>query len=310
MSTILVIEDENPVLEIINRILTIEGFDVITAQNGTQGLELAHKHKIDLIISDVMMPDIEGFDVLSRIRTDVGEIKTVPFIFLTARSTREDQRRGMEIGADDYLIKPFTKNELVGAVKSQLAKSELLANHYGEKFSSLKEQIDYILHYDSLTGLPNQQTLQEKFLDIVVNKVYHFSLIIPVFYVTLDRFKNISQGIGQERTDELIKLVSDRFKTCLDNQDVIARLNNDEFAIVILPVEHKQQVEQVAKVLIREFNEPFLINDKEIFVTLSMGIALYPRDDSKIDKLLNHGKKLRNGFRKMGVIVGISFRKC
>src|SRR6266704_2749448 len=107
MTTILVIEDEPPILENILETLEIQDYQAIGAANGLIGLELARQHIPDLIISDIMMPDVDGYDVLLELRADQAT-SSIPFIFLSARSDRPSTRRGMELGADDYLTKPFT----------------------------------------------------------------------------------------------------------------------------------------------------------------------------------------------------------
>ncbi|MBL1177431.1 hybrid sensor histidine kinase/response regulator [Pantanalinema sp. GBBB05] len=116
---ILVIEDEPIVRANILALLRAEGFQAIGAENGQVGVQLAQSHLPDLIICDVMMPEMDGFDVLQVLRQTVTT-KMIPFIFLSARSERQDFRQGMELGADDYLTKPFTRAELLQAITTRL----------------------------------------------------------------------------------------------------------------------------------------------------------------------------------------------
>ncbi len=121
MVKILVIEDELEIRSNLLELLELEGYDVISADNGMTGLLGAIEHAPDLIICDVMMPELDGHDVLRALRQ---ESKTVgiPFIFLTALANKEDIRKGMVLGADDYLTKPFTRSEVLTAVESRLQK--------------------------------------------------------------------------------------------------------------------------------------------------------------------------------------------
>ena len=112
MKKILVVEDEQSLRKDIIEMLTYEGFDVIGAENGRVGIEEAQRHLPDLIICDIMMPEINGYDVLAELRKE-GKTATIPFIFLTARTDKLDRRQGMEQGADDYLTKPFAIRELL-----------------------------------------------------------------------------------------------------------------------------------------------------------------------------------------------------
>ena len=126
MKKILVIEDEQVIRENILKLLKAEGYDVMGAENGAQGLSLAVSNLPDVIVCDVMMPQLDGYGVLAALRSH-PVTATVPFVFLTGKADRSEMRQGMELGADDYLTKPFTKAELVGAVSSRLKKQAALA---------------------------------------------------------------------------------------------------------------------------------------------------------------------------------------
>jgi EAL domain-containing protein (putative c-di-GMP-specific phosphodiesterase class I)/FixJ family two-component response regulator len=129
MKKILVIEDEEIIRENILKLLKAEGFDVTGAENGAQGLNAAVSNLPDVIICDVMMPELDGYGVLMALRSN-PVTATMPFVFLTGKAERSEMRQGMELGADDYLTKPFTKAELVGAISSRLKKQEAVAEQY------------------------------------------------------------------------------------------------------------------------------------------------------------------------------------
>ena len=126
MKKILVIEDEQVIRENILKLLKAEGYDVTGAENGAQGLNAALSNLPDVILCDVMMPQLDGYGVLVALRSH-PVTATVPFVFLTGKADRSQVRQGMELGADDYLTKPFTKAELVGAISSRLKKQAALA---------------------------------------------------------------------------------------------------------------------------------------------------------------------------------------
>ena len=132
MTKILVIEDEQLIRNSVVEQLKAEGFDTIEAENGRVGLTWAREHKPDLIICDVLMPEVDGFQVLSSLRQEPATA-LMPFVFITSLTDRADVRRGMELGADDYLPKPFTKPELLGAVTARLKKQAAIAS-YAEQF--------------------------------------------------------------------------------------------------------------------------------------------------------------------------------
>ena len=121
MTKIMIVEDDDLIRERLVKALTFEGYQAMDAENGRVGLELIDRDKPDLVICDILMPELGGFDFVSVLRSR-PETRTVPIIMLTALSERLSQREFMELGADDYLTKPFHIEELVRAVKTQLRK--------------------------------------------------------------------------------------------------------------------------------------------------------------------------------------------
>jgi CheY-like chemotaxis protein len=121
MKKVLVIEDNVDILENITEILELAGYTLFNADSGMKGVELAIKHQPDIILCDIMMPELDGYGVLDILQKN-QETNTIPFIFLTAKAEHQDQREAMELGADDYLIKPFDGLELLNAIERQLNK--------------------------------------------------------------------------------------------------------------------------------------------------------------------------------------------
>jgi DNA-binding NarL/FixJ family response regulator len=120
---ILVIEDELEMRRNLTTILKLEGFQPMAAENGNVGLEMARREKPDLILCDIMMPELDGHAVVQALRNEPA-LAAIPFIFLTAKGEKSDQRSGMNLGADDYLTKPVSKADLLNAVQSRLRRAE------------------------------------------------------------------------------------------------------------------------------------------------------------------------------------------
>jgi DNA-binding response OmpR family regulator len=125
MTKILVIEDEAPIRDKIVTVLKYEDYDVIDATNGREGVTSAQENRPDLIICDVLMPDLNGYGALAALR-DNPNTSDIPVIFLTAAASRADMRKGMEMGADDYITKPYTVEELLAAVRTRLGRQETI----------------------------------------------------------------------------------------------------------------------------------------------------------------------------------------
>lgn len=141
MKKVLVIEDQEEFRIGISDMLHYENFEVYTAANGIEGLELAQEKYPDVILCDIMMPDMDGYEVLKRLNQKSLSFP-IPFIFLTALSERENYRQGMELGADDYLTKPFTRKELLEAISSRIRKYSELENYIGQKITEIERQVE------------------------------------------------------------------------------------------------------------------------------------------------------------------------
>jgi signal transduction histidine kinase len=152
MKKILVIEDEPSIRNILSDILEDEAYHVLCAEDGFKGIELAEANQPDLILCDVMMPGMDGYEVLNQVRSLPHTI-TTPFIFLTAKADRPDIRQGMYLGADDYLSKPFTREELLTSISSRLKKKIEVQDHYQQKLEDLRTNISHSLPHELLTPL-------------------------------------------------------------------------------------------------------------------------------------------------------------
>ena len=149
---ILVIEDVHYLRNDVMEMLRFEGFDVEGAENGVQGVDVARRYQPDLIICDIMMPELDGYGVLEELRREV-RTSTIPFIFLTAKTDRVDMRQGMGMGADDYLTKPFLSSELLETIKARLDRKDTYNQMADEKLTDLRNNITTALPHELRTPL-------------------------------------------------------------------------------------------------------------------------------------------------------------
>lgn len=156
MKKILVIEDNADVRENLEEILELSGYDVLLAEDGTVGVEKALKETPDLILCDVMMPKLDGYGVLN-ILSKKSQTSNIPFIFLTAKAEKTDFRRGMNLGADDYITKPFYKDELLSVIETRLRKSELVRKQFDRTEQGLSAFINDARGYEELRKLSSER---------------------------------------------------------------------------------------------------------------------------------------------------------
>lgn len=159
MKTILLIEDNKDVRENIAEILELANYEVRQAENGKLGVEMAQERRPDLIICDIMMPVLDGYGVIHLLSKN-AETASIPFIFLTAKSERSDFRKGMELGADDYITKPFDDVELLRAVESRLKRSEMLRAEFSKNIEGLNKFFDEIKEIDELKKLSAERRVK------------------------------------------------------------------------------------------------------------------------------------------------------
>lgn len=220
MKKLLVIEDEPEVRANIIELLEAEDFQVVGAENGFIGAIWAQEHVPDLIVCDVRMPELDGYDVLTALRED-PLTATIPFIFLTANADRADMRRGMELGADDYLTKPFTRAELLGAIASRFAKHEVVMQQYNsehERAESLKVKVRELQK-----NVNSKDTLLQQFQQELGN-------VLPKLNMAMSLVKNLPPGAQRDRCLAILQQVCNEEITMLNETPKLQTLLSPESA--------------------------------------------------------------------------------
>ncbi|WP_300601267.1 response regulator [Niabella sp.] len=201
MKKILLIEDNDDIRNNTAEILELSNYTVITAENGKVGVEQAIAHVPDLIICDIMMPVLDGYGVLHAIQKNES-IRNVPFIFLTAKTERSDFRKGMELGADDYITKPFSGTELLSAVDGRLKKTDLLKQEFSPDLNGLEQLLKLSDNKAALTALTeNRNTNRYKKKQVIYTEGNHPARL---YYVLKGKVKTYrTNDDGKELTTAL-----------------------------------------------------------------------------------------------------------
>ena len=175
---IMVVEDDFALLEGIRELLELTEYKVVPASNGVEALELLDSFRPDLIVSDIMMPEMDGYEFHSKVRERV-ELLTIPFIFLTARGEKVDIRRGKSEGADDYITKPFDDEDLLVAIEAKLTRWKVLREKQDEEIAGLKHKIlltlshefrtplTYIINYAEILDMSDEDLTSEDFSEFM-----------------------------------------------------------------------------------------------------------------------------------------------
>lgn len=228
---ILVIDDTELTVALIREILTDAGYDVIVAHDGVKGIQLVKEEKPDLVILDVVMPGIDGFEVCKILRDDESN-NLMPILMLTAQDNEEDKLTGLELGVDDYIIKPFNHRELTSRVNNTL------------------KRIDRNRWANPLTGLQGNMEIHAE-----INKRIAKDEKFAVLYLDLDNFKSYNDVYGFTSGDRAIKLTADIIISnvhIINNQgDFIGHIGGDDFVVITIP----EKVDELCQGIIHDFDK-------------------------------------------------------
>ncbi|HOJ79879.1 MAG TPA: response regulator [Clostridiales bacterium] len=275
---ILVIDDTELMVRLTTDILTKHGYEVVSANNGVDGIKMVASEKPDLVLLDVVMPGIDGFEVCKLLRKDESN-NLIPIIMLTAQGNEEDKLAGLEIGADDYITKPFNPRELVSRVRNTLLR------------------IDRNRLANPLTGLPGNIDIQSE-----INYRIAKGMIFSVLYLDVDNFKAYNDVYGFSHGDRAIKLIADilmyNVKTFGSKNDFIGHIGGDDFVVITDP----EHADVLCENIIKEFDErvPELYSDVDkragfISTVNRRGqITQYPIMTLSIAVVSNEHRELRN----------------
>jgi diguanylate cyclase (GGDEF)-like protein len=289
---ILVVDDNADSRRILSRPFERRGFDVIEAEDGQSALALITSREFDLAFFDISMPELDGIELLKQIRSRYPRL---PVIMVTGRADTDDVTEAFELGANDYVTKPVNIPVLMARAESQLARKraeeglqQALSDIANLNFELRKEcarraeaetrALD-IAYHDPLTGLCNRMRLREKVVAAGVDG--SFALLC----LDLDGFKQVNDTLGHHAGDELLKAAADRLRGCVGELDTVGRLGGDEFAIVAPSAQGIAETVALAERVIDVISAPFLIEQHDVVVGCSVGIAIASDRDIAADRL-------------------------
>ncbi|MFZ3285619.1 MAG: EAL domain-containing protein, partial [Telluria sp.] len=290
VAQVLIVDDDRSTRSTLRYTLQRDGFRVEEAADGAQALMMLKRFQPDVILMDAVMPVMDGFTACARMQELPGGT-TIPVLMITALEDNSSVERAFAAGASDYIPKPIHY-----AVLSQRVRRIIEANR-------AEKRIRHLTYNDLLTGLPNR-TL---FFDLLGQAVEHAAREqseLAVLFMDLDRFKYVNDNLGHDVGDRLLVAVAQRVRRAVRGVDVVARLGGDEFTVVLGGVDGPAPAAAAAHNICRVLAAPFQIDGNDIFVTSSVGIAMYPHDGLDVPTLVKHAdaamyraKKTNTGFQ-------------
>ncbi len=290
---ILVADDAKTSLTLIGTALQQLGHEVISASSGKEALELFKQDRPDLIILDVVMEGMDGFECAKEIRA-ISANDWIPIIFLSASVDDASIAKGIDAGGDDYLTKPFSQITLEAKIKAMQRIAEMR-----NKLFNMTEELRVLSSTDQLTGVYNRRQFERSLLERLSAAERHKHKVALMF-IDIDHFKMVNDSLGHDIGDLLLRETAERLKSCLRADDLIARIGGDEFVVILSNLEEITTVEQAAKKLIQELSRTYKLKDHHIRVSGSIGVAIYPSEGTDKDNIAQHADMAMYYVKEMG----------
>ncbi|SDG68869.1 diguanylate cyclase [Desulfosporosinus hippei] len=255
---VLVVDDNKNNIRLFVDILEEEGYTVFTAENGLTVLELTYIVQPDVILLDIMMPEMDGFKVCEQLKRD-NETQDIPVIMITAKRDSNDLHKAFELGAFDYIKKPINEIELLARLKSALKVKEYL------------DLLKAMATTDGLTGLYNHSLLLELLKKELLKQERNNQKIAFVM-IDIDRFKTVNDTYGHTAGDIVLKELAKIIRKNVRASDIVGRYGGEEFSIILSDTELNDAVNLCERMRLEVQNHEFILFDKSVHITLSMGI--------------------------------------
>src|SRR2546423_2319996 len=275
MHNVLLIEDNPGDARLIREIIAEDAATLFTlqiAERLASGLERLSAGDTSLVILDLSLPDSFGLDTFAKV---YAHAPAVPIIVLTGNDDDSLALSAVKGGAQDYLVKSRLDRDLL-----------LRSMHYSIERKRYQVQLEHQANYDALTGLPNRNLLHDRLRQAVYAQ--RSLRNIAVVFMDLDHFKLVNDSLGHSTGDKLLKGMAERLRTVLREGDTVGRVGGDEFVLILNDQTNEEVIFRAMQRISAKVAEPIVLEGKELYVTCSAGISLYPQDGPDVDTLLKH----------------------
>ena len=279
---LLIIEDNPDDEALVLLAIRKGGFNVehVRVDNRDDLLTALKNRDWDIVLSDYQMPEFNGLAALKIVKQ---YNKDLPFIVVSGTIGEEVAVEAMRSGAHDYLMKD-NLTRLVPAIRRELADAD-----ERRALREAQQTLRHQAYHDILTGLPNRWLLRDR-MEQALKYVRQKKSGLAVMFLDLDRFKNINDTLGHMTGDYLLRAVAERVSLILNERDTLARFGGDDFIVMLMDILDAEQAAAAADLLLTALHNPFVLDDKEIYVGASIGIALYPANGDEFDVLIKNAE--------------------
>ena len=273
---ILLVEDDPDDAEFLRQCLLRKNgrpVDITRVESIADASAALHEGSFDVVLLDLHLPDATGEECVEKVQQAAPH---VPIVVLSGQGDEDYAVGILNRGVQDYLVKWEGDGRII-----------LRAIRYAIERKRSESKLNYLARYDSLTGIPNRQYLRDQ-LERATTRALRGRKQVALLFLDLDRFKTVNDTLGHQLGDDLLRAVVQRLKESIRAGDLLARLGGDEFAVLLEEVEGPIELEAVARNILGRFQEPFQLSGRQVSVTASVGITLYPADNPDPMTLLNN----------------------
>jgi len=283
---IMLVDDEPINTDVLQTYLEGEGYrNFITTSDSVQAIDIMHREKPDVILLDLMMPEVSGFDILSAMRED-KLLQPIPVVILTSSDDAETKLKALQLGAMDFLAKPVDASELALRLRNTLG---------------AKAYQHHLINFDQLTGFPKRDTL----IDIIESNAIQLDADNQkgaALHIYIDNLKNINSTMGRESGNKMIQTFARRLESCIqsansinnafdiDTQVNIARTGGDKFTVFLSPIQSPQQAAILARKIASDTGQEIKLNGRSMFTSAKIGVAIYPDDGDNVHTVLSNAE--------------------
>jgi diguanylate cyclase (GGDEF)-like protein len=298
---ILIIDDDEQVRNLLNEILS-DGNDCMVAGSAEDALALLSTENFNLVISDIKMGGISGLELVPRVLEQTPDTVVV---MISGQQTIDYAIESMRAGAFDYITKPLDIRQVLAAVRRALEHHELLRekrryeNHLEDLVKERTAEVEHLAYYDRLTDLPNRVLFADRCaqaLAIAQRNQYQTGILL----VSLDRFKKINDTLGHDAGDVVLTEAAARLRNCVGEADTVARSDGDEFALLLTQVSEARNLADVSLSITEAFKPPFQLGRQEVYVTVSIGIGVFPLNGEDHSTILRNAGAALYRAKKLG----------
>ncbi len=296
-ATIMMVDDEMITMEVVQAFLEDAGYEkFILIEDSTQAMKMMKDNAPDILLLDLVMPEVSGFDILEQVRAD-PKFKHMPVIILTSSSDGENKLRALDLGATDLLAKPVDPSELRLRVRNTLA---------------AKAYSDRLAYYDPMTNLPNRRMFLEHF-EWALDKAKRYKENLALLNIAIDNFDRINATMGLSAGDNIMRIMAERIEHIIRRTDVLGpslgkedpilklfRIESGTFSLLLNRIENVENAAVAATRLLEAVREPLTLDGTDIYLTASIGIASYPAESEDSVALLRLASSARDYAKNTG----------